>query len=770
MTAPASIGRRVKRHDVTAKATGSTRYAVDLSLPGMLCGRLVRSKVPHGRIRSVEVERARGVPGVKAILTGADVPSFHYGPFVRDQTVLAIDKVRFAGEPVAAIAATSLEAAEAAAELIAIDIDPLPAVFDAEEALHDTAPLLHEALDTYLVEPENIIRFGNVGCYTRIGRGDIEQGFAEADVVVERRYTTQAIHQCSLEPHAVVADIDPSGHITVWTSAQEPFKVRAILGEILDLPLTRVRVIAPPLGGGFGGKEEILAEPIAVLLAQAAHRPVKIVFSREEEFEGGFPRPPCIVEMKTGARADGTLTARYARLIYDSGAYMQHGIGEMGFGAWTVCGPYKTPHLLVEAYCVYTNKIHFGCFRGYGCMQPAFASESQMDELAAALKVDPVEIRLKNAVEPGDRDITGQVMTSVGLKQTIRGAAERAGWSTARAELSPNRGIGIACAYKGIGGISSSAVVKVNQDGTATILSGTADMGTGGDTALLQIAAAELGLSYESVNIVIADTDGTPYDFGSVATRVTHDVGNAVRRAAQDARRQLLALAAERLEVPDADLRLQDGVIRVALAPEVCVSIPDLAAESHFGRGGPIIGRGSYLAEEEVELEPDILEGFPLGPVPTHGFATHVAEVEVDADTGLVRILKVVAAHDIGRAINPTGIEGQIEGGVGMGIGGAITEEMKFRDGTVANANLADYRLLTTLEMPPVESVITENPDHSGPFGAKGLGEHTVLPTAPAIGNAVYDATGVRVRDLPLSAERLFFELQRGEVGHAYQD
>jgi carbon-monoxide dehydrogenase large subunit len=766
-----SIGRRVKRHDVTAKATGSTRYAVDLAVPSMLYGLLVRSQVPHGRIRSIDTEAARAVPGVKAVLTGRDVPGVRYGPFVHDQTVLAIDMVRFVGEPIAAIAATSVDAARRAAELIQAHIEPLPAVFDPEAALQEDAPRLHQALGDYVAEPEPIIRHGNVGCFTRIGRGDIEKGFAEADVILEGRYTTQAIHQCSLEPHAVVADIDPSGQVTVWTCAQEPFKVRAILGEILDLPLTRVRVIAPPLGGGFGGKEEILAEPIAVLLAQAARRPVKIVFSREEEFDGGFPRPPVIVEMKTGAKADGTLTARYARLIYDSGAYMQHGIGEMGFGAWTVCGPYTTPNLLVEAYCVYTNKVHFGCFRGYGCIQPAFASESQLDEVAAALDLDPVAIRLKNAVEPGDQDITGQVMTSVGLKQTILEAAQRAGWDAERAHRSAGRGMGIACAYKGIGGISSSAVVKVNQDGTATILSGTADMGTGGDTALLQIAAAELGLPYEAVNIVIADTDGTPYDFGSVATRVTHDVGNAVRRAAHDARQQMLALASQRLGIAESELVLGDAVIRSRQEPGRQISIREIAAASHFTQSGPIIGRGSYLAEEDVTLDPEIMEGFPLGPVPTHGFATHIAEVDVDRETGLVRVARVVAAHDVGRAINPTGIEGQIEGGVGMGIGGALTEEMQFREGAVANPNLADYRLLTVLEMPPVESVIVEDPDRSGPFGAKGLGEHTVLPTAPAIANAIYNATGARVRDLPISAERLYLCLQEQcRVGHAHQD
>jgi CO/xanthine dehydrogenase Mo-binding subunit len=322
--------------------------------------------------------------------------------------------------------------------------------------------------------------------------------------------------------------------------------------------------------------------------------------------------------------------------------------------------------------------------------------------------------------------------------------------------------MGVACAYKGIGGISSAAVVKVNPDGTATVLSGTADMGTGGDTALVQIAAAELGLPYEAVNIVIADTDATPYDFGSVATRVTHDVGNAVRRAAQDARRQLVALAAERLSISEEHLVVQTQSVVDRRAPERCISFTELATISHFSSGGPILGRGAYLAEEEVQLEPEIMEGFPLGPVPTHGFATQIAEVQVDEDTGLVSVIRVVAAHEIG----------QIEGGVGMGIGSALTEEMQFENGRVANANWADYRLLTALEMPPVESAIVEDPDRSGPFGAKGLGEHTTLPTAAAIANAVYDATGVRVRDLPITSERMLFASreQREHLTDAHQD
>jgi CO/xanthine dehydrogenase Mo-binding subunit len=577
--------------------------------------------------------------------------------------------------------------------------------------------------------------------------------------VVEHRYTAQAIHQCSLEPHAVLAETGANGEVTVCTSAQEPFKVRSILAGILDLPLTKIRVIAPPLGGGFGGKEELLAEPIAVLLAQSTHRPVKLVFTRDEEFEGGFPRPPCTMYVKTGATSDGTLTARSIRLIYEAGAYMQHCIGEAAFGAWTAPGPYTTPNLLVEAYAVYTNKVHFGCYRGYGCMQPAFATESQLDELSRALDMDPVELRLKNAVESGDSDITGQVMTNVALKQTITAAADCIGWDRRR-DRGPGRGYGIACAYKGIGGISSSAVVKVNQDGTATILSGTADMGTGGDTALIQIAAAELGLRYDDVNILIADTDGTPYDFGSVATRVTHDVGNAVKRAARDARNQLLSLAAEQLDAPLENLEIESGFVVDSTDGTSRLSIAQLAESSHFTHRGPIIGRGSYLAEEDVHLNPSIMEGFPLEAVPTHGFATHIAEVEVDSATGQVSVIQVVGAHEIGRAINPTGIEGQIEGGISMGVGAALTEEMRFRDGRVANPNWVDYQLLTPLDMPHVESVIIEDPDASGPFGAKGLGEHTVLPTAPAIANAVYDATGVRVRDLPITPERMFFAAQ----------
>ncbi len=745
----AVVGTSVPRMDGLDKATGRAVYGQDLRRPGMLCGMMLRSKYPHGLILSIDASRAEALPGVKAVVTGQDLLPGRQGQFVKDDTPLARDRVRYLGEAVAAVAALDRDTAQRALALIDVRYQELPAVFDPEEALKEGAPVLHPDLDSYLDSrsPMNRGR-GNVCTHTSLRKGDIEAGFRRADLIMEDTFRTQAACHAYLEPHAALAEVDENGQVMVWLTTQGPFSIRAELAAIFHLPMSRIRVVAARCGGGFGGKNRSPAAPIAVLLAMKSGRPVKVALNGVEDLLCSHPRHPSIIRLKTGVMKDGTLVARQATVIMDTGAYADFGPGATSLATISAPGPYKIPNVSSDGYCVYTNKNASGACRAPGAVQAAFAVESQMDMIAHRLGLDPLELRLKNAVSEGDLASTGQVYGPLGLKAVlgaIRDTLDREGPPV------PGRAWGVACAKWGVGGTSSSAQIKINEDGTAVLHTGAVDIGAGSDTVLCQIAAEELGLRFEDMSVVSGDTDATPYDMATVANRTTFTTGNAVRLAAADAREQIFELAAQVLEASPRDMEAVDRKIRVKGSPDRAVSIAQLAAASH-GKGGPVLGRGSYMPVAP-DFDPLKVKGGAQVTKSGDNFTAQAVQVEVDAETGAVKVLRVIAALDIGCAINPSLAEGQVEGGIGFGLGFAQSEQVQFQNGRIVNPFLQDYRLARAADMPPIEVVLVEEVKGEGPFGAKGLGEVPNIATAPALANAIFNATGVRLTELPMTPE-----------------
>jgi len=748
----AVVGQRVPKVDAIVKATGAARFSVDIRLPKMLHGRMLRSPHAHARVLHVDASRAARLPGVKDILAFPDVPRVLHagqpepraGSCARDQYILD-DVVRFAGDGVAVVAAISEEIAEEALDLISVEYEPVPAVFDPEAAMLPGAPSLH-GTDRNLVIPPFIVQ-----------SGDVERGFAEADFIFEDRYETSRHVPCYMEPNVCVCEFDAGGRLSVWTSTQAPFMVRGSLSEVLGIPMDRIRVICEHMGGGFGAKQDLYQlEYLCALLARRTGRPVKMEFTRAETFIAGRSRHPVSIELKQGVKRDGTLTARFGRYVANSGAYGSHGAGITRVGTSALGSLHRCPNVRVEGYCVYTNTPIAGAFRGYGAPQSFFALESQMDAIAEKLGMDPVELRLKNALQPGDRGPSGTPFINCHLPDCLRKGAELIGWAEKRRApiLSgpKRRGVGVACqlhsatSYPAVKE-AAGAVVMLNEDGTAQILVGAADLGTGAKTILAQIAAEELGVRYEDVRVISGDTDVVPYDIGAYASRTTFIAGGAVQLAAAQAKKQLLALAADKLQTPAEELEARLGMIRVKAEPARTISIKEVV--------GPVRGAAPHSVIGEATNTPRN----------DYSFAAQFAEVEVDVETGQTQVLRMVAVHDIGRAINPTSAEGQVEGALQQGIGFALMEDMLVdaETGQTLNANLVDYKTLTALDMPQIEIVLLESDDPLGPFGAKGVAEDGMCPTAPAVANAIRHATGISMKQLPITAERLLDALYNQE-------
>ena len=756
MTAPVSasgpVGQRVPKVDAVEKATGAARFTVDIRLPNMLTGRMLRSPHPHARILDIDASRALKLPGVRAVLTHWDVPRVLHagqpqpraGSCTRDQYILE-DTVRFVGDGVAAVAATSEEIAEEALDLIRVEYEPLPAVFDPEEAMGEGAPSLHGTEHNLVIPP------------FVVASGDIEAGFAEADFIFEDRYVTSRHAPASMEPNVCICQFDASGKLTVWISTQAPFMVRGSLSDVLGIPMSQIRVICEHMGGGFGAKQDLYQhEYLCVLLAQRTGRPVKMEYTRAETFIAGRTRHPVIVELKQGVKRDGTLTARQARYIANSGAYGSHGPGVTRVGTSALGSLHKCPNVRIEGLCVYTNTPIAGAFRGYGAPQAYFALELQMDAIAERLGIDPIELRLRNAFQVGDRGPSGTPFTSCELPDCLHRGAALIDWNGLRersGDVGPiKRGVGVACqlhsatSYPAVKE-AAGAIISINEDGTAQLLVGSADLGTGSKTVLAQIAAEELGIPFEHIRVVSGDTDVTPYDIGAYASRTTFISGGATQAAAAQAKEQLLALAAQDLQTSVADLEIRDGVIRSKgaplSAPEKALTLKKLLASPGGRAARTVIGKATFAPRND------------------YSFAAQFAEVAVDTETGQARVLKMVAVHDIGRAINPTTAEGQVEGALQQGIGFALLEDLVVDDttGRTRNANFVDYKLLTALDMPEIQVELLESEDELGPFGAKGVAEDGTCPTAAAIANAIYHAIGVRMKELPITAERLLAAL-----------
>lgn len=747
------VGKSFPGPDSLDKVTGRSLYGVDVKLPGMLYGKILRSPYPHARIIKTDTDKARALSGVKAVLTAKEFAGGRYGVGIKDQTLFPQDRVRFAGDAVAAVAAVDEERAEEALSLISVEYQELPSVFDPEEAIKKSAPLVHEGLPSYWHLPHvNPIPGTNICNYFKLRKGDVAQGFRNSDLVLENTFKSQMVHHAYTEPHACLARFDPSGKVTVWTNTQAPYRVRQNLADALQIPLGSVRIIATKVGGGFGGKIPAELEPYAAALSMATGRPVKLVMTRAEEFIASTVRHPAVIKIKTGLKADGTFLACEIEVLWDTGAYSKHGPFVSRYAGYSASGPYKIPNVNIDSYCLYTNNVTAGAFRGFGLAQTGWALESQMDLVAKELGMDPLEFRLKNVLQEGDVSATGEVMHSVGAKECLEKAARSLGWTQ-------NSGQGLALIYKFTAPFSSScAYVKVNEDGSMGLMTSAMDVGQGSNTILAQIAAEELGVEPDQVALASPDTETTPYDYGTLSSRITFHTGNAVRMAAADAKEQLLRLAAEKLEASPSDLTIKKGRVHVRGSPERAISLAELAALSHTFKHGPVLGRGSFFSDDVILLDPET--GQSAKPTEYWKYSAQAAQVEVDRETGEVHLLRLTASVDAGRAINPRNVQGQIEGAAVMGVGAALLEEMALDKGRVINPSFMDYNLPTALDAPKMEPIIVEVPHKDGPFGAKGVGEGGTPPTAPAVANAIANAVAVRIKELPITSEKVWKALK----------
>jgi CO/xanthine dehydrogenase Mo-binding subunit len=738
------------RPDGKEKVTGVGRYTADLNLTGQLHAKFRYADHPHARILRVDASRARAIPGVLAVLTHEDVPDVLYGQLVEDRRLFARDKVRFEGDIVAAVAALTPKIARKAVEAIEVEYEPLPAVTDVEAALGEDALLIHEEWESYKGDDE-LGRKGNVLGYSTIVKGDADAAMAEAEVVVAGRYVTDSSQGAPIEPRAILAEWQ-GDRVTVWSSTQVPFAARSGVAQVLQIPESRVRVVVPLLGGGFGSKCDFHFEGHVAALARAAGRPVKLVFSRQEEFVApDHRREGMVIELETGARRDGTLLARRARLVLDGGAYC----GEGGFfaqmAAMHACGPYVIENVNVASTLVYTNNQPSGSIRAPTAPQVCWALEQHVDELAEALALDPIELRRRTLIEEGAEGPTRQVFGPVGVKQTLERAVELI---APERDLPEDEAIGVACGWWPSFGWHSGAYVRLNADGSGTIVTGAQENGSGAVMALPLLAAEVLGMQPADFSILYQDTEAGPWDSGSSGSQTTFNNGRAVVEAAREVRERLLELAAAELEVAREDLELVDGHVRVVGSPSKAVSIADLADS-----GAPILGKGRAAAIDNPPCEP---EGC-LGRLGSESFLepqlfTHAVRIKVDRETGVVRVLQVAAVHDSGVVLNPIGANGQVYGGVVMGLGLALSEGTQIdADGHQRNPHLLDYKLVTASDSPRIDVGWVQTPaQNGGPNGSKGVGEPPAVPTAGAVANAVARVIGARVRHLPMTPERIW--------------
>ena len=753
------VGRRVQRVEGFDKVTGDSKFIADVFLPNMLVGKVLRSPFPHARIRSIDTRKAEKVRGVRAVVTAEDTIKRPWGAFFADQYILSVGKTRYVGEEVAAVAAIDPDIAEEAIDLIEVDWEPLPGVFDAEEAMQDGAPLVHDD------KPNNIAMTMD------IERGNIAQAFAESDVIVEDTFQSMPQWHCSIETIGSVAEYSPNGKYTIYMNTQTLFNARYRIATALGVPETDVRIIQSAVGGGFGGKScDDNNALVAAVLSCKAGKPVKLINTREEEFLAGCrPRVFMKINVKLGFKKDGRIRAKHIKVIADNGAYSAKAPAITGVAAMRHDTCYKYSDVKTEAYLVYTNKIPTGAFRGFGNPSAEWAVEQAIDLGAHELGIDPIEIARINAAETGYVSPHGNRVTSCELKQCLDMAEKMIDWKTQRANRKPNTGLGLACTVHVSGKRhfgdydGSSATIKLNEDGKALILSGEGECGQGVHTAMCQIAAEELGLPVEDVEISRADTDLTTFCLGAFASRLTYVSGNAVKNAAANVKQQLFQQAAEMLEANAEDLVSNDGHIFVAGTQGKSVSVADVARARLFRHNGaPIVGSGSFDADSVL---PDSTRfGNESG---AYNYGVQAAQVRVDPETGQVEILKFVIASDCGTVIYPLGAEGQVEGGLSQGIGYALTEGLQIDEGKPVNPNFSDYRIPSMRDMPPLQHAFAESYEPTGPFGAKGLGELNMDPTAAVISNAIFDAVGVRIRTLPITPEKILRALQEKRAGES---
>src|SRR6266567_4731413 len=809
MTEFSIIGKRVALVDSAGKTTGQGKYADDFTLPGMLIGKILHSPYPHARIKKIDTSAAEALEGVVAVVTGPDAPN-KYGilPVGHDETALAVEKVRYVGDNVACVVATSESIAERALELIEVEYEQLPAWFDPEDSMKAEREWIHPQ------RPNNIEKD-----YHHVF-GDPDKGFTEADLITEHRYIAAEVTHAAMEPHCTLASFETDsqtgqpGRLTVWSSTQVPYYLQHKLSIVLEMPMSQIRVIKPLVGGGFGGKSEVIPlEIIAAVAARKTQAPVKITYTREEVFWAHRGRPRTIIDLKIGAKRDGHLTSVAAKVIQDGGAYCSYGVVTILYSGALLGALYDIPNIQYDGYRVLTNKPACGAMRGHGTVNVRFAFESQLDELAATLKIDPAEIRRRNLLQPPCVTVNNLRVQSYGLPECIEKVVARSKWGERKGKLPPGRGLGIACSHY-VSGAANSIIrsdmphstvnIKIDRDGGVVIYTGASDIGQGSDTMVAQIVAEVLGIGMHRIRVIAADTDLTPIDIGSYSSRVTFMNGNASLRSAEDVKKKIVAAAARKMNCTPEDVIMRDdrvwkrgaevphsngsGAEHIEKADATRGNVQEVSGrvEGQTLRGslqqkrkeegpkdqmsfeeavvsaidftGALSGTGSYAPPKDARG--GAFKGAGVGPSPAYSYSAQVAEVSVDVETGMVTVHKVWAAHDCGRALNPVSVEGQIIGSVWMGMGQALTEEMIWKGGLLMNPGLLEYRSPSSVESPEVEPIIVESIDPEGPFGAKECSEGSLAATIPAIANAIYDAVGIRLHEVPFTPERVLAALR----------
>jgi CO/xanthine dehydrogenase Mo-binding subunit len=765
-----SVGKRIPKRDAIDKVTGRATYIQDLKVPGMLYGRILRSKYPHARIVRIDTSRARKLLGVRAVITAEDVPAIRYG-FMKDQPVLKSGKVRSYRDEVAAVAAIAPDIADEALNLITVEYEALPGVFDPLEAMKQDAPLVHEE------NKNNVLKLP-----WKLVAGDVEEARKGSAYVAEDTFEVTWVTHCCLGTEGIIADFDLRNNLTVHRNTQIPSLAHRDFKDalkVMGLPDSKVRIIKPTIGGGFGSKLDTYGfEYIAILLAYVTRKPVKIVKTREEEFRYTSTRQPAIMKIAQGCDKEGKLTFRDISMILDNGAYTSWGATTPSVMMMPISSLYKVPNVRYEAKCVYTNNTWSQAMRGYGNPQATFAIESNMDQLAEASGMDPLELRLKNANEPGEVTPQRFKVTSCALKECIEEVGRRLDWENKKkGEKKPGRGIGIASLIHVGGGArvyksdGCGTIVKVDDFGSVDVFTGATDIGQGSDTIIAQLVAEEMGVLPEDVNIIDRDTDVCPWDVGVHASRTTFVAGNSAVMAARQVKEKILRLAAGfvdrwkdkdgtrhemKLDEDPNDLVIRERMVYSVKEPEKKIALGKILRGAHYEKNGTMIMAECFYDPDNENLDRE----FKGNLSKAYAYGAHGVEVEVDRQTGKVKILKYVAAHDVGRAINPMLLEGQIYGAAAQGVGYALTERLILEKGEVMNPNFRDYKLLTAKDEIPVEPVIIESIDEAGPYGAKGIGEPGLVPTAPAIANAIYDAVGIRLKKLPMTPERILKALK----------
>ena len=770
-----SVGVSIDRVDGIKKVTGQAKYVDDMKMARMLYAQVKRSPYAHAKILSIDTSEAEKLPGVKSVITG-EYYKKRGGLYLEDKNFLAGGTAKFRGEAVAAVAAETLEIAQQAVDLIKVEYEELPAVTNAIEGMKPDAPIIHPDLGSYKVAPIfHPIAGTNISHHFKLRKGDVEKGFAESDYVTEHTYYVPHVQHVPIEPHVAVAQYEADGKLTVWASCQSPFAVRQALAASFDLPLNKVRVISPYVGGGFGAKAGTTLEGIVIPLSMLnCGRPVKLNYTREEEFEDSYVRQGVHIKIKTGVRKDGKILAEKVEYIWDAGAYTEYGVNIVKAAGLAALGPYDIPNAWADSYCVYTNHPVGGPYRGFGMCEIHFGLEQNLDVVAHEIGISEVEIRRINGLRAGGITGTGQVLEDSGYQDCLETVIKEMDYDTPSVSPSPTkvRAKGIAGGWKSPSmptDVASAAIIRMNEDGTFFLMTSGQDIGQGSDTALTQIAAEVLSVDPSKITIRTGDTDHTPYEWQTVASRTTYCAGNAVKLAAEDARDEILDLAQIKMGYGKRDLELRDGFVVHKMHPEIKVPISTFALgltmPDASGIHGPLIGKGSFVVPNNMGFDHETGQG--TKPVAFWTMGVNGAEVEIDTETGEIRVLKMVSCFDPGKVINPKLYDAQVEGAMVQALGTALFEELKLKDGKVLNKSFVDYKIPTADDMPEMVVKVAEHAEPTGPFGARGIGEPVMVPGAPAIANAIANALGVRFYRMPITADDVLKALKEKKAQEA---